>query len=129
MHKKSVKDVCLGQDKTLCIITFSNGPISEEVENILKDAKRDIESNRSNFHYKFSWIDSSKHKDWVEKLDIEDNGQLQVRVLRTGRRNKYIPMTGEFTRNNISKLVEKIIGGDARSYALRSGIPEFAKDL
>ena len=95
----------------------------------MKDAKRDIESNRSNFHYKFSWIDSSKHKDWVEKLDIEDNGQLQVRVLRTGRRNKYIPMTGEFTRNNISKLVEKIIGGDARSYALRSGIPEFAKDL
>lgn len=95
----------------------------------MKEAKKEVESNRSNFHYKFSWIDSSKHRNWVEKMEIQDNNDLQVRVLRTGRRTKYIEMTEDFSKEAIVKLVEKILGGDARSVSLRSGIPEFAADL
>lgn len=38
-------------------------------------------------------------------------------------------MNEDFSINGIKKLVEKIIGGDARSTTLRSGLPEFAEEL
>jgi hypothetical protein len=64
----------------------------------LKDLKRDLDSSKSNFTFKVTWINSSKHKDWVEKLTVEDKNKINVRVLRTGRRHKYIEMTEDFSR-------------------------------
>jgi len=55
--------------------------------------KRELDVNKSNFSFKVTWINSLKHKDWVEKLGVEDKNKLTVRVLRTGRRSKYIEMT------------------------------------
>jgi len=59
----------------------------------LKELKRELDVNKSNFSFKVTWINSLKHKDWVEKLGVEDKNKLTVRVLRTGRRSKYIEMT------------------------------------
>lgn len=92
-HKKSAKDTCLGQEKVLCIIVFNPGEIDEKLENELKELKRELDVNKSNFSFKVTWINSLKHKDWVEKLGVEDKNKLTVRVLRTGRRSKYIEMT------------------------------------
>lgn len=75
-----------------------------------------------------TWINSSVHKDWVSKLGVEDSSKLNVRVLRTGRRVKYIEMGDEFSKENVLKLVEKILGGDTRSVTLRNGLPEFAEE-
>lgn len=112
----------------MCIITFSPGPLDPKIEEQLKDIKKEVDSNRSNFNFKFSWIDSSKHKDWVEKLGIEDPKKIHIRVLRTGRRTKYIEMSDDFSKKNVVMLVERILGGDARSISLRSGVPTFAED-
>ena len=38
-------------------------------------------------------------------------------------------MNDDFSEKAIRKLLEKIMGGDARSKPLREGIPEFTEEL
>lgn len=36
-------------------------------------------------------------------------------------------MNGTYSKENVKALVEKILGGDARSKVLREGIPKFTE--
>lgn len=128
-HKKSSKDVCLGQEKVLCIIVFTPGEITPELENQLKETKSKLDETNTNFMLKVTWINSHKHKDWVEKMGVQNKDKVTVRVLRTGRRVKYIEMEEDFSTKGVQRLIERVIGGDTRSVNLRSGIPEFAEEL
>ncbi len=129
MHGKSSKDVCLGQAKTLCIITFSPEPLSKDKIDDLKKLKKEFDNKRSRLNFKFVWMNSSLHKEWVDKLEIEDPTKLNVRILRTGRRTKFIKMASEFSVSNVENMIEKVLGGDARSIPLRSGVPAFTEEL
>ena len=112
----------------MCVIVFSPNDLDEATESELKELKKDLDNNKSNFTFRVTWINSSVHKDWVQKMGVEDTSKLNVRILRTGRRVKFIEMGDDFSRENVLKLVEKILGGDARSVTLRSGLPEFAEE-
>ena len=109
------------------MIVFTPTGIDEATENELKSLKKELDSNKSNFTFRVTWINSSLHKDWVAKLGVENPNVLNVRVLRTGRRIKYIEMSDDFNAKNVLRLVEKILGGDTRSFTLRNGLPEFAQ--
>lgn len=74
-------------------------------------------------------MDSTKHKDWVSKFEIKNPSEVALRVLKTGKRSKFIELTEEFNQENILALIEKILGGDARSISLRTGLPDFAEEL
>lgn len=74
----------------MCVIVFSPTPIDESTESELKHLKKELDASKSNFTFRVTWINSSVHTDWVQKMGVEDPSVLNVRVLRTGRRVKYI---------------------------------------
>lgn len=129
MSSKSHKDICTQGEKLLCFLMFTNGPIQENELKILKDAKKELAGYKSSLTYKVAWIDAKKHQDWKQKLDIQGDHYPQVKILRTGPRLKYINFDYEgFVPQNFTKMVEKIIGGDARSNMLREGVPDFSTE-
>jgi len=68
------------------------------------------------------------HSEWRKTLELKETSR-QVRVLRVGRRNKWIKSEKDYSKANVLKLIEKILGGDSRSKALRQGLPSFTEDL
>lgn len=129
MTSKSHKDICTQGEKLLCFLMFAEGPIQEKELKILKDAKKELAGYKSSLSYKVAWIDAKKHADWKQKLDIQGDHYPQIRILRTGPRLKYINFDSEgFSPLAFTRMVEKIIGGDARSNMLREGVPEFSSE-
>lgn len=128
LHDKSAKEVCVGLAKTLCVITFSPGVPEKSVLDQLKNLQKSFDNKKSRISLKFVWINSDLHKDWVKDMEVE-KGKLVVRVLKSGRRTKFIKMKEEFSIEGISDTIEKILGGDARSVSLRKGLPAFTSEL
>lgn len=125
----SVKDVCTGLEKTLCVILFSPEKPSDDVINTLKAIKSNYENSLNSFSFKFSWINSSQHNDWVEKFNIEDKTQIDVRIFNPGRRKRFLKLESEFNKEAIEGLLEKLLGGDARFTPLRGDIPAFSTEI
>lgn len=125
----SAKEVCTGLDKTLCIILFHNGQPPVETINMLKDLKSTYDNNKSSFALKFSWIDSSKHSEWNNKLEVSDSETPTVRILNPGRRKRFVKLESQVSKNGLEGLFEKIFNGDARFTNLKGDIPEFAQEL
>lgn len=127
MSSKSHKDICTGGEKILCFIYFSNGPISEETLKQLQNSKKYVQDFKSDFVYKFSWIDSKKHPGWAKQMDANFG---ELRILRTGPKHRFIKFEYDSpTGENLAKMIEKIVGGDARSTILREGLPNFSEEL
>ncbi len=62
-------------------------------------------------------------------MDVDVN-KNEVRILRTGAKPRFTKSEYEEpTGQNFSKMVEKILGGDARSTMLRAGLPAFSEEL
>ena len=61
-------------------------------------------------------------------MDLAETGR-QVRVLRIGRRNKWIKMEDAYSKDGVMKTIEKILSGDSRSKPLREGLPTFTEEL
>ena len=129
MSSKSHKDICTGGEKVICFIYFSKGPIEESVLKQLQQAKKHLKDFKSDFHYKVSWIDSKKHPNWAQQMGVESD-QNELRILRTGPKPRFTKFEYEqATGENFVKMLEKILGGDARSTMLRQGFPVFSEEL
>ena len=130
MNKKSAKEICLGLDKTFCVIYFHNGPLTETKLNELKELKKVVEgkSERS-VSFKLMWIDINKHLKWNHELKIEKNQGDQIRVLNPGRRKRFTMIEGVVNKQSVSAALDKIINGDARFLNLPANLPEFADEL
>lgn len=62
-------------------------------------------------------------------MDV-DPSRNEVRILRTGAKPRFTKSEyEEINGQTFSKMVEKILGGDARSTMLKSGLPNFTEEL
>lgn len=62
-------------------------------------------------------------------MDVDIN-KGEVRILRTGPKPRFTKSEYEEANGQtFSKMVEKILGGDARSTMLKTGLPEFSEEL
>jgi hypothetical protein len=62
-------------------------------------------------------------------MEVDPN-KNEIRILRTGAKPRYTKSEYEDVNGQtFSKMVEKILGGDARSSMLRSGLPNFSEEL
>ena len=127
---KSANDICLGLDKTLCIIVFNQGKPSAEVIDSLKALKSEFNSKTENsLAFKFMWIDNKKQSHWAKDLGVENFNKLSVRVLNPGRRKRFVKLDHEFSYASIKKLLEKITGGDARFINITKDLPKLVDEL
>lgn len=125
----SAKDVCLGLDKTLCVILFNPGQPTKEMIDLLKDLKSSYDNSLNTFAFKFSWIDSNKHSEWNDKLEISDLNTPTIRILNPGRRKRFLKLENEISKKTMEALFEKIFGGDARFTNLKGDVPAFSQEL
>lgn len=125
----SAKDVCLGLEKTLCVILFHPGQPPVEIIDLLKNLKNSYDNNLNTFAFKFSWIDSNKHSDWNDKLEVSDINTPTIRILNPGRRKRFLKLEDNVSQSSIEALFEKIFGGDARFTNLKGDIPIFSQEL
>jgi hypothetical protein len=130
LTSKSVGDICLNLDKTLCVIFFSpEKPSAETVEQI-KTLKAEFTSKWENtLAYKFMWIDSKKQSHWVRDLQVDSADKPTVRVLNPGRRKRFVKMEDDYTYENLKRVLEKISGGDARFVNINRDLPKLAEEL
>ena len=130
LHDKSANEICLALDKTLCVILFSEGKPSAEVIEQMKVLRKSSENNLDrSVGFRLMWLDSSKHTHWNREFDVAEGSGIQVRVLNPGRRKRYVKMEGEFSYNSIERVLEKIVGGDARFINIRADLPTFSTEL
>lgn len=129
LTEESVKDVCTGLEKTLCVILFNPGKPSDDLISVLKNVKSNYENNLNSFSFKFSWIDSSKHVEWNEKFGVEDTNTTGLRIFNPGRRKRYLTLNDGFSKQGLENLLEKLLGGDARFTRLKGDVPVFSEDI
>lgn len=125
----SSKEVCTGLDKTLCVILFHPGQPAKDLIELMKDLKSTYDNNKNSFALKFSWIDSNRHSDWNDKLEVTDLSTSTVRILNPGRRKRFLKLEDGINKKAMETLFEKIFGGDARFTNLRGEIPIFSQEL
>jgi len=129
LHARSVDDICVGTTKTLCVILFANEKPEKSMITDIKSLKNKYEVGRDDaLKFKFMWINKSLHKEWTEQFGIDTSIGIQAAVLNPGRRKRFVRIDGEFTEESVSKMLERILGGDARFTRLR-GVPVFSEDL
>jgi hypothetical protein len=129
LHAKSSDDICVGTTKTLCVILFAAEKPDKTFISSIKSLKNRYEVGRDDaIKFKFMWLDRNLHKDWSEKFGVDESLSIQAAVLNPGRRKRFVRIDGEFSEESVSKMLEKILGGDARFTRLRD-VPEFTEDL
>lgn len=69
MHSKSAKEICLNHEKTLCLILLCPDEISNENLEEMKELKRSLDNRTSRLSFKFMWLNTSKHPEWLEKME------------------------------------------------------------
>ena len=130
LTSKSGNDICIGQDKTLCVILFTPQKPEGDILETLKSLKVDFTSRmEGSLSYKFMWINSKRQSHWVRDLGVDDTDALTVRVLNPGRRKRYVKMEEKFSFNAVTKVLEKISGGDARFININRDLPKLADEL
>lgn len=129
LHAKSSDDICVGTTKTLCVILFAAQKPDKTFINSIKSLKNRYEVGRDDaIKFKFMWLDRNTHKEWTSQFGIDESLSIQAAVLNPGRRKRFVRVDGEFDEANVSKMLEKILGGDARFTRLRD-VPVFSEDL
>ena len=95
----------------------------------IKSLKNRYEVGRDDaLKFKFMWLNKTLHKEWTQQFKIDNNLQIQAAVLNPGRRKRFVLIDGEFSESSVSKMLERILGGDARFTRLK-GVPVFSEDL
>ena len=129
LHARSVDDICVGTTKTLCVILFANEKPAKSMISEIKSLKNTYEVGRDDaLKFKFMWLNKQQHKEWTEQFGIDTSIDVQAAVLNPGRRKRFVRIDGEFSEKSVSKMLERILGGDARFTRLR-GVPVFSEDL
>ena len=65
----------------------------------MKELKRSLDDRTSRLNFKFMWLNTKKHPEWLEKLEVDKN-TAELRVLKTGRRTKFYKLEKEFSVGN-----------------------------
>ena len=129
LHAKSIDDICVGLTKTLCVILFAEEKPEKSMITAIKALKNRYEVGRDDaLKFKFMWLNKTQHKEWSQQFKIDSSLQIQAAVLNPGRRKRFVLVEGEFSESSVSKMLERILGGDARFTRLR-GVPVFSEDL
>jgi len=130
LTSKSATDICLGQDKTLCVILFAAQKPDGDVLETLKTLKIEFTSRmEGSLTYKFMWINSKRQSHWVRELGVEDTDKMSVRVLNPGRRKRFVKMDDDFSYGGVKRVLERISGGDARFININRDLPKLAEEL
>ena len=130
LTSKSANDICIGQDKTLCVILFSHQKPEGDVLETLKTLKMEFTSRLDGaLAYKFMWINSKRQSHWVRDLGVDNTDKMSVRVLNPGRRKRFVKMEDEFSYTGVKKVLERISGGDARFININKDLPKLADEL
>ena len=119
LNIKSANDICLGTQKTLCVVIFNKEKPGDEVIKAVKEVRREYQNNLGGrgFEYSFMWINSDTQTEWVEKFEITTTPSFVI--LNPGRRKRYIKEDTKLTYDTMFNQMEKISGGDARFKPLR----------
>ena len=129
LHVRSIDDICVGLTKTLCVILFADEKPEKTMITAIKSLKNRYEVGRDDaLKFKFMWLNKTLHKEWTQQFKIDNNLQIQAAVLNPGRRKRFVLIDGEFSESSVSKMLERILGGDARFTRLK-GVPVFSEDL
>lgn len=105
LFSKSSKDVCLGEDGTLCVILFTDAKPDKNTIDELKNVRRvyDAKGDRA-IRFKFMWLNADAHTEWKEKFNHEVNPT--VYVFNPGRRKRYLKHEGEINYNGLHDTLE-----------------------
>lgn len=129
LHAKSAEDICVGTTKTLCVILFASEKPEKKFIGDIKSLKNRYEVGRDDaLKFKFMWLNRNQHKEWSSQFGIDESLNIQAAVLNPGRRKRFVLVEGEFNESSVSKMLERILGGDARFKRLK-GVPVFSEDL
>lgn len=116
--EESAKDVCLSK-KALCLIYASTGKPNDVHTEALKAAQAKTVSNlddRGGVSIALSWLNTSTEKEIATTLKVEGATEAspKVVVFKHGKRNKFLTLDGDVTKESIETFVERIISGDAK---------------
>lgn len=113
VHEKSLNDICVNQESTLCVILFNKERPTEGImEHMRQVAKKFEKKVQRGSNFKVMWISSQLETKWVEMFNVSEIPSIVV--LNPGRRKRFVLHAGEVTFDNIISLIEKINSGDAR---------------
>eukprot|EP01067_Filipodium_phascolosomae_P008836 Filipodium_phascolosomae@DN775_c0_g1_i1.p1 len=125
--KASHKDVCFKGDRGLCMIYLKEGELAPSEEKMLEEMskKYSVKTDRAPA-MQWLWMNLSRETGFKDLFRLTKLPSLVV--VNPRKRIRYVAIDAEETANpdSIKKLVDKIMGGDARFTNVKS-LPDFYK--
>lgn len=113
MYDKSAKDICLGNEGTLCVILLTNQKPAKETKDVFEQLNSKFETKLDRgVHFKFMWLNAVVEKKWAELFGY--SGSDKVVILNPGKRKRYTEHEGPIQKEKISETLDAISGGNAR---------------
>lgn len=117
----SADDVCFKFDG-MCVVAVTksgDGKIPKNIQDTLVNVKAKFERQiQRGAKFSFVWLNAAVEKAFSEGLQM--SGETPgFAALKLGKRNRFAALEGDFTEDNISTFLDRVLGGDARYTSLQ----------
>jgi hypothetical protein len=114
---ESFDDICLKKEGALCVIYVAKNAeeakASEAQLNELYSVAQSFASKISRgINFSFMWLDSSAEEKFIALFELKS--YPQVVILNPGKRKRFLVHSGAINEAEISKTLDRILGGDAK---------------
>jgi hypothetical protein len=71
------------------------------------------------------WLDASVETKFASIFELKESDMPQVVILNPGKRKRYLVHTGAISESEVSKSLDRILGGDAKFVNIKGNqLPE-----
>jgi hypothetical protein len=138
LTRDSGDDICLKKEGALCVIYIAANAASKDQSQLdqLYSTGQAFSSKISRgISFYFMWLDASQEQKFANMFGIKQSELPQVVIMNPGKRKRFLIHSGPVNETEISKTLDKILGGDAKFKNIKgneledlvSKYPELAK--
>ena len=115
----SVDDICLKKEGALCVIYLAKDAAQakaneQELSELYATGQKFASKISRGINFYFMWLDATAESGFASMFDAKATDLPKVVILNPGKRKRYLVHDSSINESEISKTLDKILGGDAK---------------
>jgi hypothetical protein len=119
MTSDSVDDICLKKEGALCVIYVAKDAVeakrNEQLSELYATGQKFASKISRGINFYFMYLDAAAEPAFAAMFDLKPENSLpRLVILNPGKRKRYLVHEGGINEADITKTLDKILGGDAK---------------